>query len=175
MPSTSDSQSRAAWHATKRGLDVTTLRLGTVFGRWEYNTGVRDTLSIPLQLLKAARAGESVALLRECADDWVYSVDVALGILAVLDIQIKPRPLYHLSAGRRWDISHWCQLMAAAFPGFTWQLVVDPTLCNIGRNASPKRSPMAIEQIKADFGYAPKYWLDDAFKDFIQWQANHPH
>ena len=26
-----------------RGLNLTVLRLGTVFGRWEYDTGVRDT------------------------------------------------------------------------------------------------------------------------------------
>ena len=45
-------------YATKRGIDVTALRLGTVFGRWEYDTGLRDTLSIPLQLLRSAQAGQ---------------------------------------------------------------------------------------------------------------------
>ena len=160
-------------YALKRGLDVTTLRLGTVFGRWEYNTGVRDTLSIPLQLLKAAHAGEPAVLLRECADDWVYSVDVANGVLAALNVDHKARPLYHLSAGRRWDIANWCQMMAAAFPGFFYELVDDPTRCTIGRNASPRRSPMKIERIQEDFDYKPKFLPEAAFHDFIQWGAIH--
>ena len=160
-------------YALKRGLDVTTLRLGTVFGRWEYNTGVRDTLSIPLQLLKAAHAGEPAVLLRECADDWVYSVDVADGVLAALNLQVKAKPLYHLSAGRRWDIASWCQMMAAAFPGFVYELVDNPSLCTIGRNASPRRSPMKIDRIQKDFGYQPEFLPEAAFLDFIQWGANH--
>jgi len=160
-------------YAIKRGLDVTTLRLGTVFGRWEYNTGVRDTLSIPLQLLKAAHAGEPAVLLRECADDWVYSVDIANGVLAALNLDCKARPLYHLSAGRRWDIASWCQMMATAFPGFVYQLVDDPIRCTIGRNASPRRSPMNIERIQTDFGYQPEFLPEAAFHDFIRWGKTH--
>ena len=156
-------------YANKRGLDVITLRLGTVFGRWEYSTGVRDTLSIPLQLLKAAYAGEIAVLHKECADDWVYSVDVAHGVLAALNLNIKAQALYHLSAGQRWDISHWCQMMANAFPGFICELVDDPSRCTIGRSASPKRSPMKIERIQADFGYQPKFLSDTALIDFTHW------
>lgn len=156
-------------YAAKRGLDVTTLRLGTVFGRWEYGTGVRDTLSIPLQLLMAARASQSAVLLRDCADDWVYSVDVAQGILAALDDSNKPKPLYHLSAGQPWDVARWCALMAKAFPGFGCQLVDDPGICTIGRNASPRRSPMKIDRIQRDLGYAPSYQMENAFSDFLEW------
>lgn len=68
-----------------RGLNLTVLRLGTVFGRWEYDTGVRDTLSLPLQLSGIAEAGGQAVVHSLAADDWVYSVDVARGILAVLD------------------------------------------------------------------------------------------
>jgi nucleoside-diphosphate-sugar epimerase len=160
-------------YATKRGLDVTTLRLGTVFGRWEYDTGVRDTLSIPLQLLKSAYAGEAAVLLRECADDWVYSVDVAQGVLAALNIQFNASPLYHLSAGRRWDIAHWCEMMSSAFPGFVYELVDDQTRCTIGRTSSPTRSPMNIERIQSDLGYKPAFSPEAAFIDFIRWGENH--
>lgn len=160
-------------YATQRGLDVTTLRLGTVFGRWEYSTGVRDTLSIPLQLLKAAYAKEPAVVLRDCADDWVYSVDVARGIVAALCAIRVPRPLYHLSAGRRWDIARWCQLMARAFPDFQYEIVDDPSQCTIGKNASPKRSPMRIDRVQTDLGYEPAYQMEVAFADFLQWGESH--
>jgi nucleoside-diphosphate-sugar epimerase len=161
-------------YATKRGMNVTALRLGTVFGRWEYDTGLRDTLSIPLQLLRSAQAGQEAVLLRECADDWVYSVDVAFGIIAALNSQFNPKPLYHLSAGLRWDVADWCQRMRAAFPGFNYELVDDPALCTIGRTSSPSRSPMNIERIQADFGYQPAYLPDAAFSDFLKWGKAYP-
>lgn len=156
-------------YATKRGLSVTALRLGTVFGRWEYDTGLRDTLSIPLQLLRSAQAGQAAVLLRECADDWVYSIDVAFGVLAALNSQLTPKPLYHLSAGLRWDVADWCQRMCSAFPGFTYALVDDPALCTIGRTSSPSRSPMNIERIKSDLGYKPEYLTEAALTDFLRW------
>jgi len=161
-------------YATKRGVDVTALRLGTVFGRWEYDTGLRDTLSIPLQLLRSAQAGQAAVLLRECADDWVYSIDVARGVLAALNSQVRPKPLYHLSAGLRWDVADWCQRMCAAFPGFTYALVNDPALCTIGRTSSPSRSPMNIERIKSDLGYKPEYLTEAAWIDFLRWGENYP-
>jgi nucleoside-diphosphate-sugar epimerase len=161
-------------YATKRGLDVTALRLGTVFGRWEYDTGLRDTLSIPLQLLRSAQAGQAAVLLRECADDWVYSVDVALGVIAALNSQSTPKPLYHLSAGIRWDVADWCKRMRAAFPEFAYELVDDPALCTIGRTSSPSRSPMNIARIQSDFGYKPAYLPDAAFIDFLKWRSAHP-
>ncbi len=160
-------------YATKRGVDVTALRLGTVFGRWEYDTGLRDTLSIPLQLLRSAQAGQAAVLQRECADDWVYSIDVAFGVLSVLSSQFRPKPLYHLSAGLRWDVADWCQRMCAAFPGFTYALVDDPALCTIGRTSSPSRSPMSIERIQSDFGYKPKYLTEAAWIDFLWWGENY--
>ena len=156
-------------YATKRGLNVTALRLGTIFGRWEYDTGLRDTLSIPLQLLRSAQAGQAAVLLRECADDWVYSIDVALGVIAALNTRFEPKPLYHLSAGRRWDIADWCQRMRAVFPDFVYELVDDPALCTIGRTSSQSRSPMKIERIQSDFGYQPAYLPNAAFVDFLKW------
>jgi nucleoside-diphosphate-sugar epimerase len=161
-------------YATKRGLEVTALRLGTVFGRWEYDTGLRDTLSIPLQLLRSAQTGKAAVLLRECADDWVYSVDIALGVIAALNNPFKPKPLYHLSAGLRWDVADWCKRMRAAFPGFNYELVDDPALCTIGRTSSPSRSPMSIERIQADFGYQPAYLPDAAFSAFLNWGEAYP-
>lgn len=156
-------------YARQRGLDITVLRLGTVFGRWEYETGVRDTQSIPLQLLKAAFAGQHAVLYKDCADDWVYSLDVAQGILAALADSVRPAPLYHLSSGMPWDVAAWCQKLAESFAGFSYELSDDKSRCTIGRNASPKRSPMRIDRIKTDLGYAPHYLADAAFDDFVAW------
>ena len=156
-------------YANMRGLSVTALRLGTVFGRWEYDTGLRDTLSIPIQLLKSAYAGEPAVLLRNCADDWVYSVDVAQGVLAALNLKNNPKPLYHLSAGRRWDIAAWCNRMSLEFPNFIYELVDDTARCTVGRTTSPSRSPMKIDGLRSDAGYKPEFLSEASFVDFMQW------
>ena len=162
-------------YASRRNLDVTVIRLGTVFGRWEYSTGVRDTLSIPLQLLKAAHLGEHAVLSRHCANDWVYSVDVASGVLCALSAKTRPEPLYHLSSGQRWNVDQWCEKLVATFPGFSYESVDDNSLCNIGRNASPKRSPMSIERIRKGLGFEPQYLAQEAFSDFVQWGNTYLH
>lgn len=156
-------------YAAKRNLDVTVMRLGTVFGRWEYSSDVRDTLSIPLQLLKAAQLGEHAVVARDCANDWVYSVDVASGVLCALNAQNRPQSLYHLSSGQRWDIGQWCKKLAIDFPAFSYEIVDDRSLCTIGLNASPRRSLMSIDRITKDLGFKPKYFMEEAFSDFVRW------
>ena len=81
----------------------------------EYDTGVRDTLSLPLQLSGIAEAGGQAVVHSLAADDWVYSVDVARGILAVLDRGQTPDPVYHLSAGARWSVRDWCERLRERF------------------------------------------------------------
>ena len=158
-------------YASLRGVDVSVLRLGTVFGRWEYETGARDNQSIPLQLLKAARRGEHSVVFNQCADDWVYSVDVARGVCAAARAP-SLEPVYHMSAGMRWDIRDWCDRLTQQFPGFRCTISDDPSNCTVGRSASPQRSPMRIDRIVRDTGYEPAYLAQTAFEDFVQWGSS---
>ena len=152
-----------------RALSLTVVRLGAVFGRWEYDTGVRDTLSLPLQLLRVAEAGAAAVIHEGVADDWVYSVDVARGLLAVLDLAAPPDPVYHLSAGMRWSVDGWCRRLQERFPAFSYRLTAERDECTVGRNNAARRSPMSIERIRRDAGYAPEFLQDRAFDDYLAW------
>ena len=68
-------------------LDLVAARLGTVFGPWEYETGVRDTFSAPLLASSLVRRGSDVVLSGEGRKDWLYARDVAGAIAALLDCQ----------------------------------------------------------------------------------------
>lgn len=148
-------------------IGLIVVRLGAVFGRWEYDTGVRDTLSLPLQLLRVAEAGGAAVIHEGVADDWVYSVDVARGLLAVLDLAATPDPVYHLSAGMRWSVEGWCHRLQERFPAFSYRLSAERDECTVGRNNAAPRSPMSIERIRRDAGYAPAYLQDCAFDDYL--------
>ena len=154
-----------------RGLDLTVLRLGSVFGRWEYDSGSRDTLSLPLQLLRAAERDEAAVVHRQAADDWVYSVDVARGLVAVLDLAAVPEPVYHLSAGLRWSLDDWCGRLRQTFPGFTYRFTGSLEECTVGRGNAAARAPLDIARISRDAGYRPAFLLDRAFDDYLAWRA----
>ena len=70
--------------AALTGLDALSVRLSSIFGPWERDTGFRDTLSAPLQASVAAQCGEPVILERYESRDWTYSRDVADALLALL-------------------------------------------------------------------------------------------
>ena len=152
-----------------RDLNLTVVRLGMVFGRWEYDTGVRDTLSMPLQLLRVAENHGTAVIHSEAGDDWVYSVDVARGLAAVLDLPASPEPIYHLSAGRRWSMKDWCARLKQRFPRFSYRFSDILDECTLGRNKPAPRSPMSITRIARDAGYAPHYLPQQAFADYMAW------
>lgn len=154
-----------------RQLNLTIVRLGMVFGRWEYDTGVRDTLSMALQLLNVAESGGEAVVHQDTADDWVYSVDVARGLVAILDLPDTPEPIYHLSAGMRWSVQAWCERLRERFPAFRFRLTERQEDCTVGRNKASWRSPMDIARIRRDAGYEPAYLLDRAFDDFLAWRS----
>jgi nucleoside-diphosphate-sugar epimerase len=153
-----------------RDLNLTVVRLGMVFGRWEYATGVRDTLSLPLQLLRVAESGGAAVVHQAAGDDWVYACDVARGLVAMLDLPSSPEAVYHLSAGMRWSVEDWCRRLRERFPQFRYRLTERVEECTVGRNSAAPRSPMRIERLRRDAGYEPAYPPDRAFEDYLAWR-----
>ena len=157
-------------YRNSRGLNLTVVRLGMVFGRWEYDTGVRDTLSVPLQLMPVAEAGGEAVLHTQAADDWVYSVDVARGLVAVLDLPSSSEHIYHLSAGLRWSLAEWCARLQRRYPGFRYRMSDNLEECTLGRNKPRMRSPMSIARIRRDTAYEPAWPPERAFDDYLAWR-----
>jgi UDP-glucuronate 4-epimerase len=163
---------RALWE-----LDALCVRLGTVFGPWEYATGARDRLSPQLQLARLALRGEAAVLpAREVRRDWVYSRDVAAGLAALLDAARASPALFHLSSGRDWAgfFPRWCAQLQAAYPGFSWRVAAAAEQPNIEYNAAADRAPMDVSRIAAGAGFVPRFGPREAAGDFISWIGRHP-
>ena len=128
-------------------------------------------MSLPLQLSGIAEAGGQAVVHSLAADDWVYSVDVARGILAVLDRGQTPDPVYHLSAGARWSVRDWCERLRERFPRFAYRMADNLDECTIGRDKAVQRAPMDIARLRRDTGYEPLYMLERAFDDYLAWRA----
>jgi len=159
--------------AALHGLDLVVARLGSVFGRWEHDSGVRDTPSAPLQAVRLAEAGRTAVLPRPGWRDWVYAPDVAAGLVALLD---HPRPahrLYHVGSGVRWSVEAWCARLAARFPGFAHRPARAPEEATVDLYGDRDRAPLAIGRLAADTGFRPRWGLDEAFEDYLAWRARH--
>lgn len=152
------------------GLDLTAVRLGTCFGPFERETGVRDTLSAPLQALRLARAGVPVRLPRPGLRDWLYVRDAVAGMLALVDEAGLPHRVYNVAAGFEWSLARWCAHLERAHPGLTWS-VTGPASANVDLYDPADRAPMSIARLVADTPYRPRYDVAEAAEDFLSWTA----
>lgn len=158
-------------YRTTRGMDVVAARVGVAFGRWEYDTSVRDTLSIPLALGKLAEAGMHAALYERIPDDWVYATDVADAIVRLLEAPFATRPLYHVGTGRRWSAVRWCDQLRAAHPAFSYSVVSDPAEANVGRQTPVPRPPFSVDRLARDLGFHARFDEESAFADYSAWRG----
>ncbi|MCK8782975.1 NAD(P)-dependent oxidoreductase [Roseomonas sp. NAR14] len=153
-----------------RGLDVAVARLGVVFGRWEYDTGVRDTLSLPLQLALLAEAGRHARVPASVSADWVYATDVAGAVARLLAAPSLPGAVYQVATGRPWSVESWCARLAARHPGFAYTLVGPEAAADVGGGAPRPRPPFAVERLRREVGFAAAYGEAEAFADYAAWR-----
>ena len=151
------------------GLDVVVARLSAVFGPWERDTGLRDTMSAPFQALALAIEGKEAVLSRPGLRDWVYVRDVASAVIALLDATKPKHGVYNVSTGFRWTVEDWCQRLARRYPGFAWRLSSDPAECTVDLFSTSDRAPLAIDRLTKEFGYSTRYDLDASFQDYMTW------
>jgi UDP-glucuronate 4-epimerase len=150
-------------------LDLSIGRLGICFGRWEYATGARDTPSAPYQIVQAARASLPAILPRSHPRDWLYARDAAAAVIELLYARTRRHRVYNLAAGFMWSIADLCARLQQVWPGFEWRFAQEGEAANIDYYAPYDRSPMAIERLRADTGFLPRYNLDEALADYLQW------
>ena len=148
-------------------MQVVAARLSAVFGRWEHDTGLRDTLSPPYLLTRMAGAGDAAVLADEGRRDWIYGPDVAAGIIALLDAAALRHDVYNVGTGQTWSLRQWCEKLAARQPGFSYRFgaesEADPSL-NPGR-----RAPLSVKRILRDTAYNPRFGLEESFDDYLEW------
>ena len=152
-------------------IDVACVRLGTIIGPWERNTGARDRYGTHSQLVDLAVRGET-AILTPCEirRDWLYAKDAAAGIIALLEAKSPRHLTYNLSSGVEWEtpVLKWCEALAAAFAEFHYHVAAAGETPNISYT-DRDRCLMDTGRIAHDLGYTPQYLRDASYADFIEW------
>jgi nucleoside-diphosphate-sugar epimerase len=141
-------------------------RLGPVWGAWEWATGVRDTLSPMFHATRLALEGRTAALASEARTDWIYSRDLAKGLLTLLEAEAPRHKVYNVAAGERWPATEWFARLAEQVPGFAWRIAGPGETADI--RSTPLRAPMSTRRMAEEFGFAARP-RDAAFQDYWRW------
>jgi nucleoside-diphosphate-sugar epimerase len=146
-------------------LEVAAARLSSVFGPWERETGVRETLSPPWQAMRLFRLGEAVRLPRPGRRDWIYAPDVAEAVLALLFMPKPPPDVVNVGPGAEWTIEEFCHRIGAKLE--------DGTPPNVDLYSDRDRAPLAIERLVREVGFRPRFGLDAAAAAYLDWLTEH--
>ncbi len=158
------------------GIGTAGVRLGSVFGPWEFDSGVRDSPSPQFQAAALAARGEAAILpATEIRRDWMYSRDVADGLLAVLRRNERPHRLYHLTSGEDWSgaFARYCDLLGQVYPDFSWRRAEPGETPNVSFLYDTDRAHMANALISQDTGFRPGFKPDAAYADYVAWLGAH--
>ncbi len=153
------------------GIDVIAARIGAVFGPWERDTGLRDMIGPHWGLAKHARDGRTAVLPAEIpAFTWVYSRDVAAGLLHLLDMESPPHRVFNVCSGVPWGpvITQWADRL-----GGGWRQSADPAEVNVRFSELRARGAMSVARIGAT-GWAPRFLAEAAYADYAAWLAENP-
>ena len=156
--------------AETQGMRFTAARLGSVYGPWEYATGVRDTLSPMLQAFEIARRGEEAVLGPAWRGDYLYGRDVAAGLVRVADAPSLSRTVYNLGSGQPGTAAAWCAALARQMPAFRWRLAAPGEAWTVESHTGFDRGAMDISKIAAEAGHAPHFDFDAAAADWLRWE-----
>jgi UDP-glucuronate 4-epimerase len=157
------------------GLDIVVARIGSVFGPWEHDTGLRDLLTPHWGLARAALAGEEAVLPAALPDyAWIYARDIAAGLLHLLDLPDPPHRVFNICSGQNWGavMLSFCAVLAERYPGFRWRQSPDPAEVTVALTETRPRGRMDIARITAT-GWAPRFDPAAAYADYADWLVAH--
>jgi len=149
-------------------LPVAAPRLGMVYGRWEHDTGVRDTLSAPHDITRQAIAGGTVLLRRPTRGDQIHATDAAAGLVALLDTP-DARGVLNLGSGTATGPDDYCAALARAMPGFRWRPAAEDEAETVPSRYPSDRAAMCIARMEAATGWRPRVSLEEGAALTLRW------
>ena len=151
------------------GIEACAGRINAVFGPWERDTGVRDTLSPHLQMAALAREGKEAILAGGAERDWVYAPDVADAFAAMLEAKSVPALPMNITMQQLWPL----ELMARALPGLKWRhaRAGEPGNLAYGGPIDRPRRPLSPERARTLLGWSAAHPPNAACAAYARWLA----
>lgn len=154
------------WNSFGNAPRLMVARLTAAIGPWERATGVRDTLSPPLAIVRAVLEGRPIAPLPEGgARDYAYAPEVARQLFWMLTAEQPRHMLYQLSPGVVWHASLMIEALRAC--GLTVRVEPGGEVIAFNDDLTRTRSPLSAQRIAAEFRAPPG--AQEAALAFARW------
>ena len=159
------------WSAIAPGSpQVAIARVSAVFGPWERATGVRDVLSPPYQMARAAARRESMAPLPGGGDrDWVYAPYLGRALEWMLLAPRLDHALYNVGAGCTWHPRVFAAALADA--GLPVEEAAGAPAVTFSDDLSRRRTCLDVRRITGEFGPPPA--PEAAAEAYAAWVSAH--
>ena len=151
----------------QHGMNIVFVRASGIYGPY-----YRTWLHVPSRIARAAAGGGQFSdplPFNEDGYDQVYVKDMARGISLVLLARQLQHPVYNIGAGRAPRYGEFLAAARKAAPGFKLELP--------SRSAGDARGVMegrwmAIDRARTELGYEPRFGIDEAMAEYIDWIAS---
>jgi UDP-glucose 4-epimerase len=167
----------AAQAARQFGLSAVAVRLSSVYGPLDRDTGVRAVTSVPGTLLRAALAGEELRLSGlDALGDYIQAGDVGRAISALLDCPAPRHPVYNIACGETASLRELADLVARLVPGATWR-ETGPDEAHLALDThlpGGRWGAYDISRLSEDCGWRPRP-LELALGEYRDWLEAHPY
>ena len=161
-------------YAELHHMDVAALRLGDVYGAWEYRSGVRDTMSAPCQAALCALTGTTARMKKEGSTGWVYGKDTARAVLALFQADRLTQFAYNCGGVDRWSIPQFCDRLIKNYPDFQYSVDPEEKEPNVTFFSKKDNGLFDMEKLEQDTGFRPVYDLEKGCEDYLAWLEKYP-
>lgn len=161
-------------YAQLHHMDVVSLRLGDVYGAWEYRSGVRDTMSAPCQAAFCALSGRQARMKKEGPTGWIYGRDTARAVLALFTAEKLTQFAYNCGGLDRWSIPQFCDRLARLYPDFKYCVDPEEKEPDVTFFSQKDNGLFDMKQLEQDTGFRPVYDLEKGCADYMAWLKKYP-
>ena len=160
-------------YAGRAGIDVVSLRIGSIYGPYYYS--MFNPMS---RMCHAALKGEEPdfsdrpggVISEDDEGDWTHVADLARGVQLVHTAESLSHNVYNIGSGRATSTKEVFAAVQKAVPGAACSALV------AGRStgANPPNPVMDLSRITADTGYEPEHDIDSGIAAYVEHLRTHP-
>lgn len=144
-------------------------RVGTAFGRWEHDSGYRDTLSAVHQITALACAGTAAKFAHDKKNNWHYGPDAAAALITLAQADATRFTDYNLGPQWAWRLSEWCDLLKDALPNFHFEIGGES---NVELYSARDGGLLSWARFTDEFGPTARFDVGASFTDYMEWLLN---
>ncbi len=162
-------------HAVLHGTETVSARISAVFGPWEHDSGVRDSLSPMYQLARAAQLDRPVIVGEFQPRNWLYARDAAVALVRLAIGRPPLHGLYNISPDVWTTPRAWAERLAAEYPTWGKHRLNAEKGGTLTYDSSPERPRAAVDnrRIRGEVPNWPSHDPDRAFDDYLGWLRRH--